>query len=34
VSSDYGYLGTRRDLGVTLEVFNNLPGGKPKPREK
>ena len=25
------YLGTQRDPGVLLEVFNGLPGGRPKP---
>jgi hypothetical protein len=25
------YLGTQRDLGMILEVFNGLPDGKPKP---
>jgi hypothetical protein len=25
------YLGTQRDLGVILEVFNGLPDGKQKP---
>jgi hypothetical protein len=25
------YLGTQRDLGVTLEVFKGLPDGKQKP---